>query len=162
MMGFSKYFSFFIVSLALLLTLAGCDSSNPAVYQPGPTATSTPIPPFVRTTAVTINGASKTILTDTNGFTLYYFTSDTATASACSGQCLSTWPLLLFNGSGIPTASTPLPGRLSLVPYEDAEQVAYNDHLLYRYSKDTSPGQTNGEGIAGKWFVATSDLAPVS
>ncbi|MBV9257350.1 MAG: hypothetical protein JO215_04975, partial [Ktedonobacteraceae bacterium] len=41
----------------------------------------------------------------------------------------------------------------------NGHQLCYNGHPLYTYSGDTSPGQTNGEGIGNKWFVATSDLA---
>ena len=38
-------------------------------------------------------------------------------------------------------------------------QVTYNGHLLYTYAGDSKPGDTNGEGIDGVWFVATPDLA---
>jgi len=41
----------------------------------------------------------------------------------------------------------------------NGNQVEYNGHLLYAYSGDTAPGQTNGEGLLGKWFVATPGLA---
>ncbi|MHB8731055.1 MAG: hypothetical protein ACYDAB_04620 [bacterium] len=29
--------------------------------------------------------------------------------------------------------------------------IAYGGHLLYRYSVDKAAGQTNGQGVAGKW-----------
>jgi len=38
-------------------------------------------------------------------------------------------------------------------------QVEYSGYLLYTYSGDTAPGQTKGEGLFGKWYVATPDLA---
>jgi hypothetical protein len=37
--------------------------------------------------------------------------------------------------------------------------VLYNGHPLYRYSGDMAPGDTHGDGIEGKWHVATPDLA---
>jgi hypothetical protein len=37
--------------------------------------------------------------------------------------------------------------------------VLYNGHPLYRYSLDTAPGDHHGDGIEGKWHVATTDLA---
>jgi predicted lipoprotein with Yx(FWY)xxD motif len=39
------------------------------------------------------------------------------------------------------------------------QQLSYNGHPLYRYAQDTAPGQTNGEGVGGKWFVATPGLS---
>jgi hypothetical protein len=38
-------------------------------------------------------------------------------------------------------------------------QVLYNGHPLYRYSGDTAPGDTHGDGIEGKWHVATPNVA---
>ena len=38
----------------------------------------------VKTAKATVNGKSETILTDTNGRTLYYFTSDTLHTVACT------------------------------------------------------------------------------
>jgi hypothetical protein len=37
-------------------------------------------------------------------------------------------------------------------------QVTYNGHPLYRFIKDVSPGQTNGQGVTafgGSWFAVT-------
>jgi hypothetical protein len=41
----------------------------------------------------------------------------------------------------------------------NGKQVAYNGHPLYTYSKDSDSGDAYGQGIGGKWFVATPDLA---
>ncbi len=115
-------------------------------------------PPLVQTANVTIDGKSTTILTTAQGLTLYYFTPDTATQSACTGACAQTWPPLLFSGEGDPTASPDLPGTLSVQDTDNGSQVEYNGHLLYTFSGDTAPGQTSGQGKNGKWFVATPDL----
>jgi predicted lipoprotein with Yx(FWY)xxD motif len=40
----------------------------------------------------------------------------------------------------------------------NGSQVEYNGHPLYTFSGDTAPGQTNGEGLFGMWFVATPNL----
>jgi hypothetical protein len=34
----------------------------------------------------------------------------------------------------------------------------YLGHFLYAFSGDTAPGQTDGQGKGGKWFVATLTL----
>ena len=114
---------------------------------------------IIKTTSATVNGKSVTILTNAQGMTLYYFKPDTATKSACTGSCASNWPPLVFTGSGSPASDTALPGTLSVVTDANGQQVEYNGHLLYTFSGDTTPGQTNGEGIKGVWFVATTTLS---
>jgi len=111
------------------------------------------------TATATVSGKSETILTNAQGRTLYYFKPDTATKAVCATGCISIWPPLLFTGSGTPTASGTLPGTLSAVSDGNGTQVEYNGHPLYTFSGDSASGQTNGEGIAGKWFVATPSLA---
>ena len=113
---------------------------------------------LIKTATATVQGKSVTILTNAQGLTLYYFTPDSATTSACTGGCAQAWPPLLMTGSGSPTASGSLPGTLSAVTTGNGNQVEYNGHLLYTYAADSAPGQTNGEGKFGKWFVATTDL----
>lgn len=113
---------------------------------------------IVKTATAMVNGKSETVLTDAQGKTLYYFTPDTATTSACTGSCAQNWPPLLSTGSSTPTSGTALPGKLSAQTTANGNQVEYNGHLLYTFAGDSGPGQTNGEGILGKWFVATTNL----
>lgn len=110
----------------------------------------------VDTAAVTIKGMSEKVLTDAKGMTLYYVNSDTPSSSSCTGGCAQIWPPLLSTST--PTSEDKLPGKLTMVKTANGSQVAYQGHLLYRYSGDTAKGQTNGQGIAGKWWVAKLDL----
>jgi predicted lipoprotein with Yx(FWY)xxD motif len=112
----------------------------------------------VSTATATVGGQSLTILTDAQGHTLYYFADDTSTHSACTSGCSTTWPPLLIS-SGTPSSSSSLPGTLSASDVGNGQQVLYNGHPLYHYSGDTAPGDTHGDGIEGKWHVATPDLA---
>jgi predicted lipoprotein with Yx(FWY)xxD motif len=113
---------------------------------------------IIKTTSATVNGQSVTILTNAQGMTLYYLKPDTATTSGCTGSCASIWPPLVSTSSGSPASANALPGTLSVLTDANGQQVEYNGHLLYRYSGDTAPGQMNGEGIQGVWFVATTTL----
>lgn len=112
----------------------------------------------VETAAVTIKGMSEKALTDEKGMTLYYVNSDTPSSSSCTGGCAQIWPPLLSTSA--PTSEDKLPGKLSVVKTANGSQVAYQGHLLYRYSGDSAAGQANGQGVAGKWWVAKLDLKP--
>jgi predicted lipoprotein with Yx(FWY)xxD motif len=142
-------------------TTTGSTQSTPTT---APTTAPTPTPTAasaftVQTAQATVDGNATTILTGTQGRTLYYFIPDTASKTACTAGCAQAWPPLLFTGTGTPTASTSLPGTLAVFQNANGTQVIYNGHPLYAYSGDSAAGQTNGQGVLGKWFVATPDLA---
>lgn len=111
----------------------------------------------VKTATANVSGTNETILTNTQGLTLYYFDPDTATSSACTGSCTQIWPPLLL-ASGTPQASTSLAGALATLQDANGRQVTYNGHPLYIYGGDAKPGDTTGNGIAGKWHVATPSI----
>lgn len=158
--------SILVLTLSVALFATGCGSSGSTGGSGSsgttPTTASTSAPAVVKTASATVNGQATTILTNAQGMTLYYFTPDKATTAACTATCAGVWPPLLFTGSGSPTSATSLPGTLSAVTDANGTQVEYNGHPLYTYSKDTAPGQTNGEGLFGKWYVATPTLATQS
>ena len=153
----------FLITVVLLLTMAiaacGGSTSSGSSSSSTPAATATTASSskaVVKTTTATVNGKTETILTDAQGKTLYYSTSDTATTSACTGVCAKSWPPELT--SGTPTSSTALPGKLSAQTTANGNQVQYNGHFLYTFAADGGPGHTRGEGRLGKWFVATPNL----
>ena len=165
---FLKRTSVITLGLFIAVFFAACGSSttsgggayggntNPPAATPKAGGSSSAV---IQTATATVKGQSQTILTNAQGMTLYYFTADSATQSACSGSCAQMWPPLLFAGSGGPTSATTLNGQLSAQTDANGNQVEYNGHLLYTFSGDTAPGQTNGEGLFGKWFVAGPNLA---
>ncbi len=147
--------------LFIALAVVACGSSN--YTSTGSSGGSTPTSstssaPIIQTASATVNGQSVTILTNAQGMTLYYFKPDTATKTACTGACAGNWPPLLFTGTGTPASANSLPGTLSVATLENGQQVEYNGHPLYTFAQDTAPGQTNGEGIKGVWFVATPNI----
>ncbi len=106
---------------------------------------------------VNVSGKSQSALADTAGMTLYYFTPDSATTIACTGSCAQNWPPLTTTSGSV--TGTGLSGSLTAFNGADGEQVEYNGHPLYRYAGDKSQSDATGEGILGKWFVATPALA---
>ncbi len=100
-----------------------------------------------------VSGHTETVLTNGQGLTLYYLTTDTSTTSTCTGSCASIWPPLMLNGTL--SLAPSLPGYLTVIQDGNGSQVVYNGHPLYTYSGDSAPGQANGEGLLGTWFAVT-------
>ncbi|HEY1388310.1 MAG TPA: hypothetical protein VGF38_07160 [Ktedonobacterales bacterium] len=118
---------------------------------------------LICTRSVSVNGTNKDALVSRDGKTLYYFTSDSATTVACTsaGGCITTWPPLMSTSASVSPISG-LTGVLTTVDRSGQPQMEYNGHPLYTYAADSAPGDTKGDGLFGKWFVATVDLAPAS
>lgn len=134
-----------------------------ACGSPGSTASSSPSPaasPALAEIVITVSGTSEPVLAAPSGLTLYYLTSDVATAPKCVGTCITHWPPLLSTTS--PSIMVNLPGKLTVVQNANGSQVAYNGHLLYEFANDKSTGDAKGEGVqafGGTWHVATPTLA---
>src|SRR5260370_33145489 len=163
-MKHSRNALFFAVGLALALFSVACGSSttpgsgSSGGYGASGGSTSTPSSASamtLKTATLTVGGKALTVLTNAQGMTLYYRTSDTPT-SVCSGGCASAWPPVL--STTLPGVSTTLPGTFSLMNDANGSQVAYNGHPLYNNSGDSAPGQANGQGFANIWFVALTTL----
>lgn len=107
-------------------------------------------------TGVIVNGKTTTILVDSKGRTLYYFTDDSATKATCVGTCAQTW--IALHGTDLTGVVSQLTSKIKVLA-ANGDQVVYNGHPLYIYGGDKAPGDVNGEGVSGKWFVATPDVA---
>lgn len=134
--------------------LAACGS--PAVTTSGYTVTPT------TATGVTLSTESSPvgrILATPSGRTLYDFTPDTPTSSACTkGLCVRLWPPLVAEGpvtvgrglhrSLVGTIRRP-GGQL---------QVTYGGHPLYTWIGDSLPGMITGQAllnVGGYWYVVS-------
>ncbi|OLZ08146.1 hypothetical protein [Sulfobacillus thermosulfidooxidans] len=146
-----KWLSVVTASGVLSLIIAGCGQSQAQGSSGHPTAQT-----VVDIKTAMVKGHNEPVLTNAKGDTLYYFTKDTASHSACTGSCALIWPpLLAKNGISAPAS---IKSHFSILHDPNGPQVEYNGHLLYRYSGDTGPLQTHGEGLFGAWFVATPHL----
>jgi predicted lipoprotein with Yx(FWY)xxD motif len=121
-----------------------------------------PDPGTATVTSESVNGQS--ILSVVSAFTdaevtLYVFSADTATTSACTADCARFWPPVLT--STRPVASGSVNGaELGVIQRSDgAFQVTYDGHPLYFFSHDLTGG-TSGAGITafgGTFQVLGSD-----
>ena len=152
------------LAVAVLLVAACASSSSSSA----PTATSTAAAAGASSSASgtalmtrTINGTQ--VLTNSAGYTLYWFALDTPTTSKCTGSCATYWPPV----KGPATAGSGVTGTLGTITRSDGTtQATYDGHPLYTYAGDHAPGQNSGNGLnlsGGVWHeVTVSGAAPAA
>jgi predicted lipoprotein with Yx(FWY)xxD motif len=95
-------------------------------------------------------------LTGEDGKSLYLLTKDSAGTSTCSGGCATAWPPFILQQGESVVAGTGVSGTLSTIKRPDGtDQVAINGLPLYYFAADSGPGQANGQGVNGVWFLAS-------
>jgi predicted lipoprotein with Yx(FWY)xxD motif len=97
------------------------------------------------------------VLTNAQGFTLYWFAPGSPSASRCYGTCAVYWPPII----GVPIAGPGVTGKLGTIRRSGGSlQATYNHRPLYTYIGDSAPGQAHGNRInlnGGLWYeVAAS------
>jgi predicted lipoprotein with Yx(FWY)xxD motif len=150
-----------IAAAALMIAACGSSTSSTSPASPAaPAATSASSAPASGGTALkttTIGGA--TVLTNAQGFTLYWFAPDTSTTSNCNGSCATFWPPV----KGPATAGSGVTGKLGTITRADGStQATYDGHPLYTYKGDTAPGQATGNNLnlsGGVWHEVTANGA---
>jgi len=97
------------------------------------------------------------ILVDSQGRTLYALTKDANGIPTCDGACADAWPPLMANGATKPSAGVDA-ALLSTVPRSDGtSQLKVGKWPVYLYAGDGAPGDVNGQGSGGVWFVVSPD-----
>src|SRR5450432_2067759 len=129
--------TFFVVTgLILMLVVSACGGTSTASTQSTPTTaptsapTATPVPATIQTAQATVGGKAETILTDAHGMTLYYYTPDSPTKLACTGECAKAWPPAVSTDVSTVTSTASLPGTLSVFKDANGNQVEYSGYLL--------------------------------
>ena len=91
----------------------------------------------------------KAALADPQGFTLYTFAKDDFEQSTCVDACAQEWLAAIAtpeDRGGFESFSV-------FIRADGTRQWAYEGKPLYRYVKDTAPGQVSGEGADGAWHI---------
>lgn len=150
-------------SISLLGSLAGCaqtddtggDDTTPTMTTTEDTDDTSPTMTADSSAASVVVASNETfgeILTDSEGLTLYLFTTDEQGTSACYDGCAETWPPLTVEGT--PNPGSDVMAALDTIERRDGSmQVTVADHPLYYYIDDENPGDTNGQGVGDVWFV---------
>lgn len=101
------------------------------------------------------------ILVDGEGRTLYLFTPDEAGTPTCYDQCASNWPPLTAQGEVTVGAGLDDSDFSTVARTDGGMQVKVGNSPLYYFANDSAPGQTNGQGVGGKWYVVSPDGQPI-
>ena len=168
----SSHMTFRIKVLAalggLVLVASACSSSGAASSapsaKPGTAASAAASQGGGTTHAVAVaNGALGAYLTGENGMTLYVFTPDSADKSTCTDACAAKWPPFTVAAADTLKPDAGVTAKLSTFARPDGTlQVTLNGAPLYYYAADTKAGETSGQGVGGKWFVASPAGAAAS
>jgi predicted lipoprotein with Yx(FWY)xxD motif len=133
-------------SLLLLATMA-CKKNVVAVATPPTT-----------TLQVVSNAKLGNILTDSLGMSLYFFSADATGASACTGGCVTTWPVFYKANLNWP-ASLTASNFGTIIRADGQKQTTYKGWPVYYYSNDKVAGDVNGDQVGGIWYVAKPDYS---
>jgi len=153
----------------LVLVVVACSSSGAASSAPSakPSTAASAVAAASRggeTYVVAVgNGAVGAYLTGEDGMTLYTFTPDSAGKSTCTDACATKWPPFVVVADDTLKPDAGVTGKLSTFARADGTlQVALNGAPLYYYAGDANAGDTTGEGVGGKWHVASPTGAAAS
>ena len=92
----------------------------------------------VKTT--TLKGATKKVLADAKGMSIYTFDLDSTNTSVCSGTCLTVWPPL-----EVAAGSTVLPPYSTVTGNNGKAQLTLNGLPLYYFNKDKTSADILGQ-----------------
>jgi predicted lipoprotein with Yx(FWY)xxD motif len=153
----------------LVLVLAAC--SNPTATTPASSPASSSASagtPTATGGAVTLkitSGALGNYLTDSSGRTVYMFAADIGGTPTCYAECATFWPPLTSTAAPIAGEGVDA-GLLKTVTRTDgAAQVVYGEYPLYYFAKDSTAGETLGQGSNGSgavWWVLGADGEPIT
>ncbi len=156
------------------LTLAACGSSTtvpaaqPGTTKPAGTGGYGPYgtPSAAPATTVPVAGAASVrvgdsqagpILVGPDGRTLYAFTKDSAGTSTCVGGCAEAWPPATVDGPVVVEGGADAALFTTVERSDGTTQLKAGSWPLYYFAGDTAPGQHNGQGSGGSWFVVSQD-----
>jgi predicted lipoprotein with Yx(FWY)xxD motif len=164
----SKHARTLALIVGVVTVLAACSSSAassaPAAAAPSAAAPSAaaPAPAAAGATLALADSPLGKIVVDGQGKTLYMFEPDDGQAApTCVAACAGNWPALIATGT--PTLGPGLTAAASTVARTDGggTQVKFGDYFLYYFGKDAAAGDTNGQGVGGKWYVVGADGEPI-
>ena len=159
-----------VATLSIAFVLAACtddagDSAEPAASVPAASeaAASEPAASEAASGDASVLVAESDlgqILTDADGNVIYFFANDTEGTSTCADDCLGQWPPVPAEDG--PTAGEGVSAELGTTEATDGStMLTVNGFPAYYFAGDEAPGDTNGQGVGGVWWVFGADGEPI-
>jgi plastocyanin/predicted lipoprotein with Yx(FWY)xxD motif len=146
------YAALALFTCSVFLVSLSCSSPAATTTSPGTTT----LPATTGAASYTVNVASKAgvgnCLVDGKGITLYWTTRDAVGISNISGTTLANWPAFSAASMAVPAALKAADFG-SITRTEGGSQVTYKGWPVYYFVKDTTAGDTLGQGVGGVWSV---------
>ncbi len=96
------------------------------------------------------------ILTDADGYPLYFFTNDADGTRHCNDGCLASWPIFHAGSVVLEAGSSLDMDDFGTIGEGANAQTTYKGWPLYYYAPD-GEGEVNGDGVGNIWYVAKPD-----
>lgn len=139
----------------------GTATTAPATTAPGTAAPASADGDYT-SLAVAQNATLGGYVTGEDGKTLYIFTPDSGSTSACVDKCAETWPPLTVEDEDDVQKDAAVTGQIGTITRADGtKQVTLGGHPLYYFANDKAAGDVNGQGLNDKWYAAGPDGAGV-
>ena len=120
---------------------------------PEPAPAAAPAGPVVDLATV---GNLGEVMVGANGHTLYAFTDDTQTSTACVDECAAAWPPLTVEPGFTISDELNQAGVSTLTRPDGSIQLVMGQWPLYYYAGDGQPGDALGQGIGTKWYAVSA------
>jgi predicted lipoprotein with Yx(FWY)xxD motif len=166
-----------IALLAVGLVATACATGTTSTATPRSQATGTPAAPATSAPATATPAAAATgtpaaagatvqlatndlgeLVVDAEGMTLYGFTPDEPTGEpTCYDDCAAAWPPLTVDGAFTVGAGLDMADFSTATRTDGSTQLKLGIYPLYYFADDAAPGDTNGQGLQGIWFVIGAD-----
>lgn len=98
------------------------------------------------------------VLTNADGFTLYFFAPDAKGDANCLGGCADVWPEFFVEDLTL-DAGLDQSDFATITRTDGQTQTTYKGWPLYTFANDAQAGEIIGDGAGGTWFVAKPDYS---
>jgi predicted lipoprotein with Yx(FWY)xxD motif len=113
-------------------------------------------PRWVQLSAVTSPPLNAKHLININQAALYRFDKDSArpSRSRCDDSCAVRWPPVTIQEGGNVYLAGVDPKEVGAIRRADGDiQLTIGGWPIYRFARDSAPGDLNGQGVDGTWFA---------
>jgi len=143
----------FLISMFTTMLIVSCSSDD---Y--GDNDNQNPDPDPVNAVQLRTDATFGNVLTDADGFTLYFFAPDAKGDATCLDGCADAWPVFFTDDltldDGLAQAD------FGTITRSDGQsQITFKGWPLYKFANDTEANQINGDGVGGVWFVGKPDYS---